>query len=299
MAFDLAPSKKTFSQIKANILNPALTSSFDVQIPVPPGDKFEGFLKDNGLNLDQTKLNFLCSEATLPGSNLATLEITGDFTGVTERHAYRRVYDDRIDLTFYVNAEDYLPIHFFETWMKFIVDESVSKQKSKNVGSEAKNYFYAVRYPEEYISEGLTVRKFERNLNSSLEYKFVSAYPVSLSSIPIAYDSSSLLKCTVSMNYIRYILTKEIKKDEPKNQNNSNLTSEQQSALQAAQKNGVNFGTALSLDKLVDSYGFSGGTGGVPLTAVNSSGNTVQIQNFNFPSNNNLGTTQLGGPQQG
>ena len=62
----------------------------------------------NSTNYRQDQLNLLCAEASLPGSQLATTELTGDFTGVTERHAYRRMYDDRIDLTFYCDADQYL-----------------------------------------------------------------------------------------------------------------------------------------------------------------------------------------------
>ena len=37
--------------------------------------------------------------------------------GVTEKHVHRRIFDDRIDLTFYVDAGLYQPIRFFEEWM--------------------------------------------------------------------------------------------------------------------------------------------------------------------------------------
>jgi hypothetical protein len=124
----VTPTPKKIADIKLNLLRPALTSHFEVIIPKPPGGDFDRFLNYNGVNLDQERLNLMCSEATLPGSNLATFEINDNFHGVTERHAYRRVYDDRIDLTFYVNADNYLPIRYFETWMKYIVDESRGKQ---------------------------------------------------------------------------------------------------------------------------------------------------------------------------
>ena len=38
---------------------------------------------------------------------------------------------------------------------------------------------------------------------------FIGAYPISVSSMPVSYDSSSLLKCSVSMTYLRYVI-KEI-----------------------------------------------------------------------------------------
>jgi len=211
------PTRRSVSDIKSNLLlRPALTSHFEVEIP-KPGGGFDQFLTDNGVFLNQTRLNLMCSEATLPGSNLATLELTNDFHGVTERHAYRRVYDDRIDLTFYVDAQNYMPIRFFETWMKYIVDESISAQSTRGeideqgrgTGSLSPNYFYRMRYPDGnngYTSSGLKVIKFERDYSQILEYTFVKAFPISLTSMPISYDSSSLLKCTVSMTYIRYVL---------------------------------------------------------------------------------------------
>ena len=228
------PTVRNVAKIKSSLLHPALTSHFEVTIP-KLGTKFDDFLKYNGVNLDQERLNLMCSEATLPGSNLATFEINDNFHGVTERHAYRRVYDDRIDLTFYVNADEvgsYLPIRYFETWMKWIVDESRGKQADKNAGSEDREYFYRVRYPEGtngYTSDGLTVTKFERTGNknnssyqgSTLEYKFIRAFPISINSMPVSYDSSSLLKCTVSMSYIRYVLIQGSDKAEPQSDTRS------------------------------------------------------------------------------
>ena len=217
----VTPTPKNIADIKLNLLRPALTSHFAVTIP-KPGGGFDNFLRYNGVVLNQGKLNLLCSEATLPGSNLATFEINDNFHGVTERHAYRRVYDDRIDLTFYVNADEvdnYLPIRYFETWMKYIVDESMGdSDKGSGVNSFSRNYFYRVRYPEGtngYTSDGLTVTKFERDYTRTLEYKFIRAFPISINSMPVSYDSSSLLKCTVSMSYIRYVLMQGDNKAEP------------------------------------------------------------------------------------
>jgi hypothetical protein len=217
----VTPTPKKIADIKLNLLRPALTSHFAVTIPKPNGGDLNEFLKYNGVVLNQERLNLMCSEATLPGSNLATFEINDNFHGVTERHAYRRVYDDRIDLTFYVNADEvgsYLPIRYFETWMKYIVDESRGKQPDKNAGSEDREYFYRVRYPEGtngYTADGLTVTKFERDYTQTLEYKFIRAFPISINSMPVSYDSSSLLKCTVSMSYIRYVLIQGSNKAEP------------------------------------------------------------------------------------
>ena len=190
------PTVRNIAKIKSSLLHPALTSHFEVTIPIPGGLKDGKILAANGLpgfNSDrlQDRLNLMCSEATLPGSNLATFEINDNFHGVTERHAYRRVYDDRIDLTFYVNADEvgsYLPIRYFETWMKYIVGESRGEQPDKNAGSEDREYFYRVRYPEGtngYTSNGLTVTKFERDYTQTLEYKFIRSFPISINSMPV------------------------------------------------------------------------------------------------------------------
>jgi len=221
------PKVRTVGDIKTNLLHPALTSHFEVKIPKPPGDGFDKFLKANKFDfnlVEEEKLNLLCSETILPGSNLATLELNSDHTGVTERHAYRRIYDDRIDFTFYVDAVKYLPIIYFELWIKFIMGESIAKE-DEIPGIKDSYYYYRAIYPKEYICEqGLTITKFERTGRgnsyggSTLTYNFVNAFPISVSSMPVSYDSSSLLKCTVSFSYIRYYIT-SISKTLPPNVN--------------------------------------------------------------------------------
>jgi hypothetical protein len=263
-------SPKTIADIKLNLLRPALTSHFAVTIP-KPGGGFDGFLKDNGItltSLNRGKLNLMCSEAVLPGSNLATFEINDNFHGVTERHAYRRVYDDRIDLTFYVDAENYLPIRYFETWMKYIVDESMNPQTERgNKGSIHNEYFYRVRYPEGTngytSSQGLTVTKFERDYKQNLEYRFIRSFPISINSMPVSYDSSSLLKCTVSMSYIRYALVQG-SASESSAESNFNLTPQQ---LANINTQAFNPNTNLGIAPLT--------TGGFPLPPAQASGNNV------------------------
>jgi len=187
------PTPKRVSQIKSQLLRPALTSHFEVQIPIPSDLRGQ-------LGTQQDTLNLSCCEATLPGSSLATLETNNDYTGVTEKHAYRRMFDGQIDFTFYVDAVNYLPIKFFESWIRYAMNENTNEAR-------AKNYNYRVKYPDDYITDqGLIVRKFERDYRSQLTYEFIRSFPLSISSMPVSYEASSLLKCTVTMNYIRYII---------------------------------------------------------------------------------------------
>ena len=204
------PRARTISEVKANLLNPAQTSQFQVNIGVPQGREFNSFLNQNDTTYRQDQLNLLCSEASLPGSQLATTEMTGDFTGVTERHAYRRMYDDRIDLTFYCDADQYLPIRFFESWIRFIMNEN--DEENFTGSTKKRNFFYRASFPNDYKGT-LEVTKFEKNINSRrkvkpLSYGFVNCFPLAINSMPVSYDASDLLKCTVSMTYSRYYLDK-------------------------------------------------------------------------------------------
>lgn len=221
----LIPSRTIGTLIKETFLRPALTSTFEVHITPPTGAKPADFFKKNGVLIDSTNLRSLilwCSDATLPGSTFATHESNDDFHGTTERFAYRRLYDDRIDLTYYVDATNHYSIRFFEIWMKYIANESIAESDDGRVGSEDTRYFYRFRYPD---GEGgyrngssLFISKFERDYDirtpsrriglapKKLVYSFIKPYPISIQSIPVSYDTSQLLKCTVSMSYIRYVV---------------------------------------------------------------------------------------------
>jgi len=280
------PSSKTIADIKTNLLHSATTSHFYVEIDatkIPREYKLA-----NGVKYDQNKLNLLCAEATLPGSNLATLELTSDHTGVTERHAYRRVYDDRIDLTFYVDVENYLPIRFFETWMKWIASESKAVDKGIGAGLKSAAYNYRFKYRDDYASDGLLITKFEKSNYGQtkgkkalpLTYGFVKAYPISISSMPVSYDSSSLLKCTVSMTYIRYYIgdsadnnstdSAEVDNNEIKF-NAQPLSKEQQAAVNSAYAGKIDFTRDLGIKQ-----GDLTTTGGINLSTASSSGNKIK-----------------------
>lgn len=281
------PTKRSVDNIKSKLLQPALTSHYEVTIPIPSGLlNNPKYFDANGLQqfagIKQEVLNLMCSETSLPGSNIGTMDITSDYHGVTVRHANRRIYDDRIDMTFYVDSENYLPIRYFEVWMKYVVGESISgadpKDSSGRPGSRAQNYFYRLNYPDLYIAkQGLTITKFERSYNSTLKYEFVNAFPISVASMPVSYDSSSLLKCTVSFSYIRYILIPP-GTDPPHLDANSTTTTtgDPSSPANQAAFNNAQFGVAsdsLNLPGLEGTGALN--TGGVPLSVANASGNTV------------------------
>ena len=205
----IQPQRRSLAEIKAKLLNPATTSHFQVNIGSPSraDGTFRRFLRQSGVNFDQDQLNISCSDASLPGSRLATSEILNDFPGVRERHVYRRLYDDAIQLSFYTDADQYLPIRYFEAWMNYITNET-----TENIFLNARDesFSYRMKFPNTYKGS-LEITKFEKNIDSRrkvkpLTYQFVNVFPLSVNSMPISYDASQLLKCTVSMAYSRYFI---------------------------------------------------------------------------------------------
>lgn len=192
------PGSRSVSALKKSILNPATTSNYIC--------RFGGQVLGDQFKLDETNVDLLeiaCSEASLPGSSLATLDIDNTYHGVSEKMAYRRIYDDRSDFTFIVDR-NYFAIKYFENWISLIVNEGENKEK--------RNYSYRVKYPKNYRTDSLYITKFEKDYltnNRTLTYKFIGAYPISIISMPISYDQSQLLKCTVSFTYLRYIINPE------------------------------------------------------------------------------------------
>ena len=277
------PTSRTIADIKSKLLHPALTSHFEVKIQKPPGlsgPNGEKYLSDNRVVYNQDKLNLLCSDAILPGSQLATHSISGDFHGATHKHAYKRLYDDRIDLSFYVDAENYLPIRFFEAWIKYISGEQITSAAGRP-GTEKSEYFYRMNYPKQYIcNQGFEVIKFERTGNGNnytgkqMIYKFVDVFPLSVNSMSVSYDASSLLKCTVGFSYVRYFIDPASPSGSPSpsaatgdpSSSNFNITPEAQASL-----NNQAFNPNINLSSVTGNI-----PGGVPFDSAGAS----QASNF-------------------
>lgn len=263
----LSPQKKFIKEIKAKILQPALTSHFQCQFIIPP--KVSDQLKSNSIiassELNDT-LTISCTDASLPGSSLATHELNNDFTGITQRHVYRRLYDDRAQFTFFVD-QNYIQIRIFEIWMRFIAGEELSFGESNSVA-------YRANFPDNYKTS-LYLTKFERDIKNYMSYTFVNAFPIQIDSMPVSYDSSQLLKCTVSFGFDRYVLSNpkssstSIKDPAP-----SSSSSTSNNLFGSATNNtatAFNPSTNLGLD-----YGKYTTTGGVDFPPAASSGNAVK-----------------------
>ena len=196
------PKSYGIRDFKSRALNIAQTSLYQLTIVPPQGAPFVP---------DMETIALLCTEASLPGSSLATHDVTNDFHGVSEKMAYRRIYDQEISLTFYVDRE-YNVVNFFEQWIEYIAGGSQTDYRRENA-------FYRMNYPDSYRSR-LYISKFEKDHHSmrrsplpartaakrTLDYDFVSAFPLSITSMPVSYNQSDLLKCNVSFSFIRYVI---------------------------------------------------------------------------------------------
>ena len=185
------------------------------------GPKVDDWIRAKGAALSDSdllsatnaeNLSLSCCDATLPGSTFQTHDVMA-YAGVNEKFAYMRAYDDRSDFTFYVN-EQYLQLKYFEGWSSYIADEQYIE--NARGGIRSKTYNYRMNFPEDYRGS-IRISKFERSyggektgknqkIGRTLDYIFVDAYPLSIASIPVSYNSSELLKCTVSFTYSRYYI---------------------------------------------------------------------------------------------
>ena len=197
------PNKVNTSTIVNRFLKFAQTSVY--RIKVSPPLAVQNFINAQGRGFnygnDGRDIEFLCTEASLPGTTLATHDVTADFQGVTEKMAYRRIYDETIDMTFYVDKK-YNVIEFFDGWIDFISgvgrNGARTDYKSTAVG-------YRMSYPKEYKSN-IYVTKFEKDLqDNQLMYTFVDAFPTSINSAPVTYAESDVMRYNVSFSYVRYV----------------------------------------------------------------------------------------------
>ena len=175
--------------------------------------------------------DFFASEAELPGTNFDVTEQPGGFQGLLEYNATRRIYPD-FNVTFYVDT-DYYMIRMFEEWMNFINPIYGSKGKyiggsggMRGFGEEEPGAYYRMSYPRGYTGykHDISITKFERdflvdpnegsrntgyrqrwNKQTLMAYQFVDAFPKQITAMPVSYQGSELLQCSVVFGYTRYV----------------------------------------------------------------------------------------------
>ena len=146
-------------------------------------------------------LGLYASEAVLPGSSFADVEVSGDRQGITERMPFKRIYVD-VTLTFMVD-KDYKVLKYFEAWMQLI------NPLHGDIDGKAHNQVMTLNYPKDYKCT-MSIVKFNKDYfrrgGAYVYYCFVRSWPLSISSVPVNYDSGSVLKLNVTFRYERYVM---------------------------------------------------------------------------------------------
>jgi len=217
MAGNIPGTKYSTADFLNKFGNIAQTSQYRAHIVFPPAVRRE--LASNSIDVNLlNEIGILCKATSLPGSSLATHEIANDFYGVTQKHAYRRQYDNTIDLTFFID-KDYQTLYTFEGWMEYIMPLMGQNVKGGNA-------YFTAQYPDSYRTEiylhkfnkdhdgvdgfaenGRAV-KYEYDNPGEIVYTFLGAFPQNISSAVVSYDPSSNLEFTVTFAYERYITDK-------------------------------------------------------------------------------------------
>ena len=213
----------------------AISSQFKVSLDLvrqsPSGDNVTLFqhLTKCGIfsdtNSTSQKYDFLCSQASLPGSNFNISEELGSRQGMTERFASRRIYNE-FNLTFYID-DDYNVLRMFEEYMNFI-NPVYNETNGRYDGAESsqldsyqeRNTYSRFRYPDDYRRR-ISITKFERDFLQNpndknntfknmplLTYRFIDAFPVDINQVQMTYGGSTFLEVTVAFTYLRHTIEK-------------------------------------------------------------------------------------------
>ncbi len=179
----------------------------------------------NNVTSASEKYDFLCSQASLPGSNFDVAEEMGSRQGMIERFATRRIYS-QFDLTFYID-DDYNVLRMLEEWMNYI-NPVYNQTNGRYDGSESsqlnayqeRNTYSRFRYPDDYRRK-IRITKFERDFLKNpndqnntfknmplLTYHFIDTFPVNLNAVQMSYDGSTFLQVTVAFTYLRHTIEK-------------------------------------------------------------------------------------------
>ncbi len=178
-------------------------------------NKYQAYFKPNGdiysaasqIGLDSRfvdeDLGLYVSDAVLPGSSFADIEIAGDRQGITERVPFSRIYDD-VTFTFMVDR-NYKVMRFFESWMGLV------NPLYGTTTASTSNQVMTLNYPKKYKCD-MAIVKFNKDYSFGkpngvvLMYHFNEAWPFSVASTPVNYEGGSVLKLNVTFRYTRYFV---------------------------------------------------------------------------------------------
>ena len=199
------PRPRRISDFKPTLTKLAQTSHYEVRFGRAVGG-LGNYLRKRGVDkrFIAGEMGLLCNQASLPGSQLATANITGAYTGITEKFAHSRI-NVPITLNFYVD-DDYKVIKFLEHWMEYTAGGTHAPGGRIGPITQSKsNYYVRMQYPDDYRMEETKIMKFERDYSNNLEYTFFNLFPQNLGAIQVGYDASKILTASCTFEYTRYV----------------------------------------------------------------------------------------------
>ena len=199
-------------ELITKLMHSATTSNYHLSINLPgPVISYIEQKKKVGIkgtNLKE-RINLSCIDAKLPGSSFATHDVKSDFMGVSEKMAYRRMYDEQMAVSMIVDPE-YKTLHFFEGWMDYISGKEISERGDNNHYKNFRNGF-RMNYPDGdggYRQKNvIELFKFEKNVSErqSIKYTMIEGFPISMDAMEISYGPTDLLRLTVNFSFVRYV----------------------------------------------------------------------------------------------
>lgn len=204
MAFDIEEFKARIED--GGVLN---TNKFDVNIFFQQGSPMgrtqisTGGATVNSVDIAQD-LSFRCTNATLPGIALRTIDSPRYGLGIQEKMVFSGNYTD-IDLTFICDkfGDAY---RYWYGWMNYIF--SVSGQTTRNVvsGVNRNRPFYTAEYKDNYAAT-IVITVYDQMGETALTYYLYKAFPVSLNDVPMSWaEKDSLLKITSKISFREWAL---------------------------------------------------------------------------------------------
>lgn len=156
-------------------------------------------------------VSMMCDDAVLPGSQMATGQVNGLYTGSgTYNYPHTKMYND-LTLS-WIGDANMTPLKFVNTWMNTIFHDeegSAKLQTSQNdVKKRSRSRSVRLNYMDEYTMQ-ISILKAEKGPDGELDrpsvrYVMEGAFPYSIDSVPLSYGSSTLIKISANFYYERW-----------------------------------------------------------------------------------------------
>jgi len=184
-------------------------------------DVLPGFIKtqlagDNADGGPARWISLMCDEANLPGTQFATGQLNGLYTGSGQyKYPHTRMFND-LTLSWVCDA-NMTPLKFLNTWMSSIYEETdeagkkyatILQTSPSDVKYRDRNRSTRLTFPDQYTMS-CSILKAEKNNESelgrpSIRYFLEGVYPYAIDSTPLSAGTTQLVKVSANFYYERW-----------------------------------------------------------------------------------------------